>query len=63
MPIRWERGGAVGWGTALQDGKSRVWFTMKSLEFFMHLILSVALDPWFDSAFNKNLVTEISPAG
>jgi hypothetical protein len=28
------RGGAVGWGTALQTGRSRVRFPMESLEFF-----------------------------
>ena len=34
-------GGAVGWGTALQAGRSRVRFTMVSLEFFTD-----ALWPW-----------------
>jgi hypothetical protein len=29
--IKRTRGGAVGWGTALQVGKSRVWFPMVSL--------------------------------
>ena len=29
------RGGAVGWGTALQDGRSRVRFPMVSWEFFI----------------------------
>jgi hypothetical protein len=29
------RGGAVGWGTALQAGRSRVRFPMVSLEFFI----------------------------
>ena len=40
------RGGAVGWGTALQTGRSRDRFPMESLEFFSALILSVALWPW-----------------
>jgi hypothetical protein len=40
------RGGAVGWGTALQTGRSRVRFSMESLEFFSYLILPVALWPW-----------------
>jgi hypothetical protein len=40
------RGGAVGWGTALQTGRSRVRFPIVSLEFFIDLILSVALWPW-----------------
>ena len=29
------RGGAVGWGTALQDGRSRVWFPIMSMEIFL----------------------------
>ena len=40
------RGGAVGWGIALQAGKSRVRFPMESLDFFSHLFLPVALSPW-----------------
>jgi hypothetical protein len=35
------RDGAVGWGTALQAGRS-----LMSLEFFIDIILSVALWPW-----------------
>jgi hypothetical protein len=35
------RGGAVGRGTALQTGKSRVSFPMDSLEFFCNLILRI----------------------
>jgi hypothetical protein len=38
-------GGAAGWGTAPQTGRSRVWFPMESLEFFSDLILPVALSP------------------
>jgi hypothetical protein len=37
------RGAAVGWGTALQTGRSWVQFPMESLEFFSNLILLVAL--------------------
>ena len=33
------RGGAVGWGTALQTGRSHVRFPMVSLEFFINIIL------------------------
>jgi hypothetical protein len=33
------RGGAVGWGTALQAGRSRVRVPMVSLEFFIDIIL------------------------
>jgi hypothetical protein len=40
------RGGAVGWGTALQTGRSRARFPVESLEFFSDLILPVALWPW-----------------
>jgi hypothetical protein len=40
------RRGAVGWGTALQTGRSRVRFPMVSLEFFVDVILSAALWPW-----------------
>jgi hypothetical protein len=36
-------GGAVGSGTALQAGTSRVRFPMVSLEFFLDIIVSVAL--------------------
>jgi hypothetical protein len=46
-PATWgARGGAVGWGTKLQTGTSRVRFPMMSLEFFTDLIVSVALWPW-----------------
>jgi hypothetical protein len=40
------RGGAVGWGTALQAGWSRVRSPMVSLEFFVDIILPGALCPW-----------------
>jgi len=40
------RGGAVCWGTAVQAGRSRVPFPMVSLEFFIDIILPVALCPW-----------------
>jgi hypothetical protein len=36
----------VGWGTALQTGTSRVRFPMVSLEFFIDIIVPVALWPW-----------------
>jgi hypothetical protein len=36
-------GGLVGWGTALQVGRSRVRFPMGSLEFFIDIILPDAL--------------------
>jgi hypothetical protein len=40
------RGGAVGKGTALQTGKSQDRFPIVSLEFFIDIILPVALWPW-----------------
>jgi hypothetical protein len=39
-------GGAVGWGTALQAGRSRVHFPMVSPEYFIDIILQHALWPW-----------------
>jgi hypothetical protein len=39
-------GGSVGRGTALQLGRSRVRFSIVSLEFFIDIILPVALWPW-----------------
>jgi len=47
-------GGAVGGGTALQAGRSRVRFPMVSLEFFIDIILPAAYGPGVDSASNKN---------
>ena len=44
--IQGARGGAVGWGTALQARRSRVRFPMVSLEFFIDIILLAALLPW-----------------
>ena len=40
------RGGEVGWGTALQVGRSRVRSPMVYLEFFIDIILLAALWPW-----------------
>ena len=47
------RSDTVGWGTALQAGRSRVWFPMVSLEFFIDIILLAALWPW-GCHFNRN---------
>jgi hypothetical protein len=40
------RDGTVGWGTALQGGRSRIRFPMVLLEFFIDIILPAALWPW-----------------
>jgi hypothetical protein len=37
---------AVGWGTALQAWRSRVWFPIVSLEFFIDVTLPATLWPW-----------------
>jgi hypothetical protein len=43
--------GAVGWGTELQVGRSRVRFPVESLEFFIDMILPAALCPWSRLSF------------
>jgi hypothetical protein len=40
------RGGAFGWGIALQAGRSRVQFPMVLFEFFFVVIIPVALSSW-----------------
>jgi hypothetical protein len=47
-------GSIVGWGTVLQAGRSLVWFSIRSLDFSIYLILSAALWPWVNSASNRN---------
>jgi len=46
MALPETRGSAVGWGTALQVGKSRVRFPMLLLEFFIDIFLPATLWPW-----------------
>ena len=45
---------AVGWGTALQTGRTRVRFTIVKLEFFIDIILSAILWSW------GRLLTQVS---
>jgi len=47
------RGGAVGWGTELQDRSLRFRFPKMSLEFFIHINIPTALWPSLDQATNK----------
>ena len=57
------RGGAVGWGTALKAGRSRVRFPMVSLEFFFDIILLAALWPWGRLSLKQKWVPGILPGG
>jgi len=57
------RGGAVGWGTALQAGRSRVRFPTVSFEFFIYIILPAALWPWDWFSLSQNWVPRIFPGG
>jgi len=56
--IVWARGGAHGWGTALQAGRSRIWFPLVSVKFFVEIILPAAVNPGVDSAPNRNKYQE-----
>jgi len=44
--VLWSCGGVVGWGTALQGGRSRVRVPMVPFAFFIDVIFSAALWPW-----------------
>jgi hypothetical protein len=48
------RGSAVGWGTALRVGGSRVSFPMVSLDFFIDIPSGRTMAPGVDSASNRN---------
>jgi len=56
-------GGAVGWGTAPQTGRSRVWFPMVLSEFFVDIIRPVTLWPCSRLSFWEKWVPEIFPGG
>jgi hypothetical protein len=53
-------GGALGWGTALEPGRSQVRYLTVSLEFLIYVILPAALWPWVNSASNKDEYRETS---
>jgi len=53
----------VGWGTALQTGRSRFRFQMVSLEFFIHIILPAALWNWGRLSLQQKWIPGISPVG
>jgi len=55
------RGRAVGWDTALPVTRSLVWFPMVSLEFFIDIILPVALWPWGWLSLQQKWVPGIFP--
>jgi hypothetical protein len=54
--------GAVGWGTALQAGRSQVWFPMVSLDFFIDIFWPHC-GPGADSASNRNEYEEYCLGG
>jgi hypothetical protein len=56
-------GGKVGWGTALQTGRSRIRFQMVSLEFYIDIILPAALWPWGWLSLYQKWVPEIISEG
>ena len=57
------RGGAVGWGTALHTGRSRVRLPMVSLGYFIDIILLTALWPWGRLSPSQKWVPGIFPGG
>jgi len=57
------RVGGIGWGTALQAGRSRPRFRMVSLEFSIHIILSASIWPWGRLSPYQQWVPGIFPWG
>ena len=57
------RGGAFGWGTALQTGRSLVRFPMVSLEFFIDRVLPASLRPRCWLSLYQKWVPGIFPGG
>jgi len=60
---RWARSGTVGWGTALQAGRSQVRYLMVSLKFFLDIILPAVLWPWGWLSLWQKWVPGIFPEG
>jgi hypothetical protein len=56
-------GSAIGWGTVLQTGRSRVRFPMVPLEFFIDIILPVAIWPLGRLSLQQKWVPGIFPRG
>jgi hypothetical protein len=61
--LKGARAGAVGWGTAIHVGRSRVRFPMVSLEFFIDIILPAALWPRGTLSLQQKWVPGIFPGG
>ena len=55
--------GAVGWGTALQAGRSQVRFPIMLLEFYIDVIPAATLWSWDRLRLQQKWVPDVSPAG
>jgi hypothetical protein len=63
LTLHGTRGSAVGWGTMLQIGTSRVRFQMRSSDFLVDLILPAALRPMGSSQPLTEMSTRNLPGG